>query len=98
MKIFEKNSVTFGFILSTVLPLILLLIVYLIKFRDYGYADIWWTPQIRKSIPKIISLCIFPNGLIFYVYILKNKLNTMKGMLNGTALLAFLTAILFFIF
>jgi hypothetical protein len=97
IKILEKNSVTFGLALSIVLPLILFTIVYLVKFNDYGYSNVWRIPQIRISIPKIISLCVFPNGLIFYGYILKNKLQTMRGILSGTIILALLAAVLFFI-
>jgi hypothetical protein len=97
IKILEKDSTAFGLILSITLPLILFAIVYLVKFHDYGYSNVWWIPQIRKSIPKIISLCVFPNGLIFYGYILKNRMKTMKGMLNGTIILALFAAILFFI-
>jgi hypothetical protein len=97
MKILEKNSTIFGLILSIALPVTLFAIVYLLKFHDYGYSNVWWIPQIRKSIPKIVSLCIFPNGLIFYGYILRNKLQTMRGMLIGTMFLASIAMILFFI-
>ncbi|MDR1339962.1 MAG: hypothetical protein LBK58_07930 [Prevotellaceae bacterium] len=98
MKIIEKDSAAFGFTISTVLPVILFLIVYFVKFYDRDYSDIWWIPQVGKGIPKIISLCVFPNGLIFYVYILKNKLKTMRGMLGGTMIMALIAGILFFIF
>jgi hypothetical protein len=97
IKILEKDSISFGLIVSIALPLILFSIVYLVKFHDYGYSNIWGIPQIRKNIPKIISLCVFPNGLIFYGYILKNKLKTMRGMLTGTMILALFASILFFI-
>jgi hypothetical protein len=97
IKVLEKNSVIFGLILSIALPVTLFAIVYLVKFHDYGYSNLWWIPQIRKSIPKIISLCIFPNGLIFYGYILKNRLQTMRGMLIGTVTLSLFAIILFFI-
>ncbi|MDR2286550.1 MAG: hypothetical protein LBE04_03615 [Prevotellaceae bacterium] len=97
IKILEKDSTVFGLILSIALPLILFAIVYLVKFHDYGYSNVWLIPQIRKSIPKIVSLCIFPNGLIFYGYILGNRLRTMRGMLSGTMILALFAAVLFFI-
>jgi hypothetical protein len=97
IKIFKQDSVTFGLILSIALPIILFLTVYLVKFHDYGYSNVWLFPQIRKNIPKIISLCMFPNGLIFYGYILGNKLKTMKGMLTGTMILALFAAVLFFV-
>jgi hypothetical protein len=97
IKILEKNSVRFGLIVSIALPLTLFAIVYFVKFHDYGYSNVWWVPQIRKSIPKIVSLCIFPNGLIFYGYIIKNKLQTMQGILIGTMILALFAIISFFI-
>jgi hypothetical protein len=98
MKILEKDSTLFGFTISIMLPLIIFLAVYFFKFYDSEYSSIWWIPQIGKKIPKIVSLCIFPNGLIFYLYILKNKLKTMKGMLSGTMILALFVGVLFFIF
>jgi hypothetical protein len=97
MKILEKDSVLFGFTISIIVPLILFLIVYLVKFYDREYSNMWWIPQIGKNITKIISLCVFPNGLIFYIYILKNKLNTMRGILVGTMILALIVGVLFFI-
>ncbi|MDR1592918.1 MAG: hypothetical protein LBS43_00360 [Prevotellaceae bacterium] len=97
IKVFEKNSIIYGLIVSIVLPLILFTIVYLVKFHDYGYSNVWEIPQLRKSIPKIVSLCIFPNGLIFYGYILKNRLQTMRGMLSGTMILALIAMISYFI-
>jgi hypothetical protein len=97
IKILKKDSVTFGLILSIALPLILFTIVCSVKFHDYGYLNAWRSPQISKNIPKIASLCVFPNGLIFYVYILGNKLQTMQGMLIGTIILALCACILFFI-
>jgi hypothetical protein len=97
IKILEKDSITFGLILSIALPLTIFAIVYLVKFHDYGYTNVWWIPQLRKSIPKIASLCVFPNGLIFYGYILHNSLQTMRGMLIGTVILALSAIVLFFI-
>jgi hypothetical protein len=98
MKILEKDSILFGFAVSIVLPLVIFLIVYFVKFYDPEYSNIWWVSQIGKKIPKIVSLCVFPNGLIFYFYILKNKLKTMKGMVAGTMILALIVGVLFFIF
>jgi hypothetical protein len=97
IKAFKKDSAIFGLILSIALPLILFTIVFLIKFHDYGYSNVWEIAQLRKSIPKIVSLCVFPNGLIFYGYILENKLRTMRGMLSGTMILALFAGVLFFI-
>ncbi|MDR3245185.1 MAG: hypothetical protein LBT50_01980 [Prevotellaceae bacterium] len=93
IKVLEKDSVIFGTILSIILPLVLFAIVYFAK-----YDDIWRNPLFRESIPKIFSLCVFPNGLVFYNYIVKNKLRTMRGMLSGTIILALILGILFFIF
>jgi hypothetical protein len=98
MKRLEKDSVLFGFSISIIVPLILFLTVYFVKFYDHEYSSIWWIPQLGKNITKIISLCVFPNGLIFYIYIIKNKLKTMRGILSGTMILALIVGILFFIF
>ena len=92
----KKDSTRFGLSLSIILPLLLFVTVFLLKFSDYHYMDVWVLPT-KKLIPKIFSLCIFPNGLIFYYYIVHNKLQTMRGMLAGTVVMATLVVVLFWV-
>ncbi|MDR2423340.1 MAG: hypothetical protein LBD59_01275 [Prevotellaceae bacterium] len=92
----KKDSTKFGLSISTVLPLVLFLTVFLLKFHEYNYMDVWILPT-KKLVPKILSLCIFPNGMIFYFYIVHNKLQTMRGMLIGTIIMATVAAMLFWI-
>ncbi|MDR1897637.1 MAG: hypothetical protein LBR10_12690 [Prevotellaceae bacterium] len=87
MKILEKDSIIFGLTVSIAVPLALFLTAYLVKFHSFGFHDTWVT--------KVFSICVFPNGLIFYFYIVKNKLRTMRGMLAGTFLMALVMLILF---
>jgi len=95
MKLINKNSVKFGLIISILIPLILFIIAFLIRFQDYGYENVWRISYLRKSLPKIFSLCVFPNGLAFYYYIVKDKTNTMRGMLIGTMIMALIMVVLF---
>jgi hypothetical protein len=92
-KILQSNSVKYGFILASALPLVLFIAVFIIKF--YGYPHPFRNPLILYQIPKLFSICVFPNGLIFYYYINKNKLLTMRGMVAGTMLMAVIMLILF---
>ncbi|MDR2564277.1 MAG: hypothetical protein LBC98_10120 [Prevotellaceae bacterium] len=89
----KYNSVKYGFIISTVLPLALFAVVFCVKFHDYERP--LENFLILYQIPKLFSLCVFPNGLIFYYYITKNKLLTMRGMVAGTVVMAVIMLILF---
>ena len=94
----DKDSAGFGLILSTVLPTVLFVIVFLllVKLRGYDIGNISAMPE-RRLIPKVFSLCVFPNGLIFYVYILRNRMRTMRGMVAGTIIMAAIMGVLFLI-
>ena len=87
------NSVKYGLFISTVLPVVLFLIVFLARFHEYEHP--FRNLLILRQIPKLFSLCVFPNGIIFYYYISKNKLLTMRGMVSGTVIMAIVMLILF---
>ena len=87
------NSVKYGLIISTVLPVVLFTVVFLVRFHEYEHP--FRNLLILRQIPKLFSLCVFPNGIIFYYYINKNKLLTMRGMVAGTVLMAIVMLILF---
>ena len=89
----ESNSVKYGLAISTLLPLVLFATVFLVKFHDYPRP--FENPLILRQIPKLFSLCVFPNGIIFYRYIVKNKLLAMRGMVIGTVIMAVVMLILF---
>lgn len=95
-KLINKNSFKFGLLISILIPVILFAIVFFIRFHD-KLDYFWYVKDLRKSLPKLLSLCVFPNGIIFYYYILKNKALTMRGMLIGTVILALIVLILFFV-
>ncbi|MDR0558640.1 MAG: hypothetical protein LBG92_00575 [Prevotellaceae bacterium] len=96
LKFIDKNSARFGLIISITIPLMLFLTVFFIKYQEYDRLMILKIP-VGKNIPKIFSICVFPNGLIFYFYAVRNKLKTMRGMIAGTILMAALMVILFLI-
>ena len=94
----NKDSVKFGLLLSTVIPIIIFAIFFLIRFNDVGYVNAVTGSHYSKLIPKMLSLSVFPNGLIFYYYIGKNFMKTMKGMVTGTEIMAVIVLIVFLCF
>ncbi|MDR2466556.1 MAG: hypothetical protein LBD35_04110 [Prevotellaceae bacterium] len=94
----DKDSAGFGLLLSTALPTALFVVVFmlLLHYRGYDAGSISAFPE-KRLIPKVFSICVFPNGLIFYVYIQRNKMRTMRGMVAGTTAMAALMCVLFLI-
>ena len=91
----NKDSVKFGLLLSTIVPAVIFVVFFLIRFNDIGYIDAVTGSHYQKLIPKMLSLSIFPNGLIFYYYIGKNFVKTMQGMVTGTVIMAAIVLIIF---
>jgi hypothetical protein len=92
-KFLQRDSVLFGVVLATVLPLALFAAVYIIWYCNAGseYLRIAFV----KNLPKIFTLCVFPNGLVFYFYTARNKMLTMRGMVIGTVFMALVMTVIF---
>lgn len=94
----KRNSTIFGILLASLLPLIIFTIAFLIRFHEIGYLYVLKSSAYQQVFPKMLSLCVYPNGLTFYYYIQTNRLNTMRGMLIGTIAMAILVLILYLVF
>lgn len=92
----NRNSIPFGLFLAIIVPLLIFAIVFLIRFHDIGYLYVLKDPSYQRVFSKILSLCVYPNGLVFLYYIRTNRLHTMRGMVFGTIAMALLVVILYF--
>lgn len=82
-----------GWLLGTVSPIIIFLIVYLVKYNELDLMvwmkELWQT----KIFLKLFSLCVFPNLGIFMLFVNKKLYQSGRGVILATFIFAFLVLI-----
>ena len=88
---FKKDNLSLGILLGLLTPVIGFFLYYILVFMP---KHIGWGQFIdtllgnRQMIPKVISMCLLLNGLIFYLYTQKRRDITAKGIFLVTMLYA----------
>jgi hypothetical protein len=81
------DTITTGIISGIVLPVIVYFILYYSKIQDVRYTIFSHHLVIANIIPVIISHCILPNLLLFFVFNGLNWMQASKGVLGTTVVL-----------
>lgn len=90
------DSLKLGAILGVGWPVLVMILFYFLKFANYP-VDIFFDRLMElKLFSKFVSICVYPNLLLFFIFIWKNRLYSARGVLLATILLGFLVIILKF--
>ena len=90
------NSLILGAVLGIVWPLFVMILFYFLKFANYP-IDIFFEKLMEMRLfSKFVSVCVYPNLLLFFIFIWKNLLYSARGVVLATILLGFLVIILKF--
>ena len=83
---YDKQIV--GFIAGLILPFLVGLVIYF--FSNDGMSIIKYLEHLNRSniVTHSISLCVFPNILIFFIFNRLDMLNTVRGVLAVTIIWA----------
>jgi hypothetical protein len=90
------NSLKLGLILGIGWPVMVMVVFYFLKFANYPLAIFFDQLVELKLFSKFVSICVYPNLLLFFIFIWKNLLYTARGILMATIILGFLVIILKF--
>ncbi|MDX9880911.1 MAG: hypothetical protein RBS73_02520 [Prolixibacteraceae bacterium] len=89
----KYDQVQFGFLPGLLGPLLVFVIVFLVQGNDQPFSEYiknLWTFDV---LIKLLSLCVFPNLLLFVFFIRKKYDRAARGVLMATFIYAF--AVLF---
>lgn len=89
------NNLYLGLAVGIILPLGIFFIFRYPKISYYSLID--GNEAILKALPLLLTQCIFPNALIFFLLTWKNLLHAAKGILISTAVLTGLLVIINFV-
>lgn len=82
-----------GWLLGTIVPLLIFLVIYWIQFREYKFLVYLSNLFHMRVFFKILSLCVFPN-LAFFLLFYKSKYDmAARGIILSTFMYAFLVLV-----
>lgn len=83
------DQILVGWAIGMILPLAIFLIFYMVKYSDLGLTeylrDIWQA----KILMKLLSLCVFPNLAIFFLFLRMRYEMAARGVILATFMYAF---------
>jgi hypothetical protein len=88
---FKKDNLPLGIVLGLLTPVVGFFLYYLLVFlpKHIGLGEfITVLSANRQMLPKVISICLVLNGLVFYLYTQKRRDVTAKGIFLVTMLYA----------
>lgn len=88
---FKKNKLSLGILLGFLTPVVGFFLYYLLVFmpKHIGLSEFMQVLLTNKQmIPKVISICLVLNGVVFYLYTQNRRDITAKGIFLVTMLYA----------
>ncbi len=94
----NQDKLSLGILLGFLTPLAAFLLYWLLAVyvpKDVNLADfLIYLKNARQQIPKVISICLLANGIVFYLYTRKRLDLTARGIFLITLLYAIVILLL----
>ena len=78
------DLVKLGFVLGIIVPVISFFIAYKLKFGNYSFKEFYDVLISMNALPKMMSLMVIPNLLVFFIFIWTDHLYAARGVLAAT--------------
>lgn len=92
------DSTKLGLAVGFGLPILIVSITFFVKGYSYGIIPFVKGIVEYGALTKMLSLCVYPNLIPFFLGIWTNRLQTARGVLGATIIMAILTFVLQLIF
>lgn len=87
------DNIKTGWILGTISPLIILVVVYFVKYSEIPFQTFIISMWEMKVFMKLLSLCVFPN-LALFMFFNHQKLDmSSRGVILATFIYAFIVLV-----
>jgi hypothetical protein len=90
LNLHKLNTIATGIISAIVLPIIVYFIMYYSKLQDVRFTILSNNLVIGNIIPVLLSHCVLPNLIVFFIFNGLNWTQAMKGLLGTTVALTVL--------
>ena len=78
------NTLTAGIILGVIVPILFYFILFYSKFNNLKFANFHSDIFLGKLLPLLISRCILPNLVLFFIFNWLNWVKATKGVFIST--------------
>jgi hypothetical protein len=92
MKKFD--SLLIGTISGLILPFITITVYYFIKYNKVSVSDFINVLETYNVITQVISLCVLPNLLLFFINLWTNRMQSARGVILATFIYTFIVLIM----
>mgnify|MGYP003623886928 FL=1 len=92
------DSLILGITIGFLLPLAIFLVVYFTKYNSGVYIYLGLKNMLSTIVPKVMSLCAIANRIPFYIFLQTSRMQSVKGVLIGTVIVAALVFLVFLLF
>ena len=75
------NTLWFGTVSGVLVPAMFFILIYLVRETHLGLSTFIREFYIIKALPKLISLCLLPDLIIFFIFIRLDYLKAAKGVI-----------------
>ena len=75
------NTLWFGVTSGVIIPAMFFFLIYLVRESHIGLSTFIKEFYILKALPKLISLCLLPDLIIFFIFMRKEYLRAGKGVI-----------------
>jgi hypothetical protein len=87
------NSLKLGFVLGLICPVIALTGFYFTRYSSVPIQEFISYALSMNVLSKLLSLCLLPNLLVFFVFIWQDFLFSARGVLIATFVVGFLIVV-----
>lgn len=89
----KPDTVGVGLLAGLLLPVLIFFMVYLIKETTVSFTEYIKGMWKMQALIKLVSLCVFANVAVFWIFLKKKYEKAARGVLGATILYAFIVLI-----
>ena len=93
----STNTIGLGTTLGVIVPVVSFVIVYLFRETELSFMEYLKTLYFLKVLPKLMSLCLLPNLVLFFVFLWSDRLRAAQGVILSLFIIGLPIVILKFI-
>lgn len=97
LNFFKRDALRVGVIVGVVAPLLIFTSTILVMSRASEVASYTMTMIYLGSLSKLLSLCVYPNLGLFYLYLHFKREVSAKGVVWGTMIMATVVLLVYFL-
>ncbi len=81
MKQNKLNSIPTGILTGVLLPAVCFILIIFLKKGQHSPGDYFRMLKEVGAAPRLLSLCLLPNLLLFFAFIRRNSLSSARGVI-----------------